>query len=484
MQRRDFLKVAALTGASTALGAATLSLPGCGKGMISKDPNRPNVILITADDLGWKDLGCYGNTKIKTPNIDRLAREGMKFTNAFVVSSSCAPSRASFITGQYPHTNGVTALTHIKKSKSLMPFYTTLPSILSDNGYNTALEGKWHVSPYLPTSWYGYRERLSGMLPKDFWIENSNKALEFIDDNKENRFYLELNYMNCHRKDDGEFYFDEDFPVNPEDVHVPEYWTLPDWEEIRLEVAKFYSQTMKMDKMIGDVLNKLDEYGIAENTLVVFVSDNGPPFPGNKMTLYDRGTGTPMIFRWPGVIRPGTSYDGLANTIDIMPTIALACGFEIPAAVEGKSLLPIIDGESTGDIHEAVFMEMTDHVFYLPTRAARTKDWKYIKNYSDIAKGLDQNNHMEWAHRLCELPNQPWKSPRVPEELYDLKNDPNEQVNLAENSDYKAKLDEMRDLLEAHMTKTNDPYLGKGFTKDYKANLDIYKTKGVGDKYK
>jgi arylsulfatase A-like enzyme len=481
MKRRDFLKMTALAGASTALGTG---FTGCGRGTLSKDPNRPNVIFITADDLGWRDLRCFGNTEVKTPNIDRLAKEGMMFTETFVVASSCAPSRASFITGQYPHTNGVTALTHIKKSRSLMPFYETLPSILSENGYNTALEGKWHVSPYLPTGWYGYRERLSGMLPKDFWIENSEKAVKFIEDNRENRFYLELNYMNNHRKDDGEFYFADGFPVDPKDVTVPEYWTLPDWEEIRLEVAKFYSQTMKMDSMIGDVLNKLDELGLTENTLVVFVSDNGPPFPGNKMTLYDRGTGVPLLFRLPGVIEPGTTYDGLANTIDIMPTILEACGLEIPDGVQGKSLFPILEGEKVDDLHEAVFTEMTDHVFYLPTRAARTKEWKYIRNYSDIAMGLDQNNHMEWAHRVCELPNQPWKSPRVPEELYDLKNDPDEQVNLAENPKYQEKLEEMRSLLDAHMKETKDPYLGSEFTKDYELNLEIYEMKVEEDKYK
>ncbi len=473
MNRRDFLRAAALAGASTALGGSPLAFSGCGRAL-STDPDKPNVIFITADDLGWKDLACFGNREIATPNIDRIAAEGMRFTNAFVVASSCSPSRASFITGQYPHTNGVTALTHVKKSRSLMPFYETMPSVLSKDGYNTALEGKWHVSPYLPTGWYGYRERLSGMLPKDFWIQDSTKAVAFIEANRDNRFYLELNYMNNHRRDDGEFYFADGFPVDPESVHVPGYWTLPDWDEIRLEVAKYYSQTMKMDAMIGDVLNKLDELGLAENTLVVFVSDNGPPFPGNKMTLYDRGTGTPLIFRWPGVIAPGTAYDGLANTIDIMPTILEACGCAVPDQVQGTSLWPVLTGETTDDVHQAVYMEMTDHVYYIPTRAVRTRDWKYIRNFSDIAVGLDQNNHMEWAHRLCELPNQPWKSPRVPEELYDLTKDPDEQTNLAEDPAYSKIVYELRGMLDRHMSRTKDPYLGAGFTRDYEANKGIY----------
>ncbi|MBN1635749.1 MAG: sulfatase-like hydrolase/transferase, partial [Deltaproteobacteria bacterium] len=244
--RRNFIKSAALFSCGVSMGLAT---QGCASmraitRSYNTDNGLPNIILITADDLGWKDLGCYGNSEISTPNIDCIAANGVLFTNAFVVSSSCAPSRASFITGQYPHTNRVDGLTHIHKRKSLSPFHTTLPEILSQKGYNTALEGKWHVSPYLPASWYGYNKRLSGMLPKDMWIKDTEKTLEFIRANKDNRFYLEVNYMNNHRDDNGEFHFDPEFPVDPAAVHVPEYWTLPDWDEIRLEVAKFYSQTM------------------------------------------------------------------------------------------------------------------------------------------------------------------------------------------------------------------------------------------------
>jgi N-sulfoglucosamine sulfohydrolase len=127
---------------------------------------------------------------------------------------------------------------------------------------------------------------------------------------------------------------------------------------------------------------------------------------------------------------------------------------------------------------------MTYHVHYLPGRAARTKDWKYIRNYSDIAKGLDQCNHMDWAHRLCELPNQPWKSPRVFEELYYLRRDPNEQNNLADDQDYSEELEKMRQILDRHMEETRDPYLDKTFTYDYEDNLEIYEKKTDGEKYK
>jgi hypothetical protein len=332
LRRRSLLKAAA------GLGPA-LTLPGllgCGGGSFSTDPSVPNVVFITADDLGWNDLGCYGNPNLGTPHIDRLAREGVRFTHAFGVTSSCAPSRASFITGEYPHTHGVTGLAHIHVLRSLSPFRETLPSLLARAGFNTALEGKWHVAPYLPASLYGYRERLSGLLPEAMLIQDSSRTLDFIRRNRDHRFYLEINYMNNHRDDRGQFHFADGFPVDPDGVQVPPYLQLPDWPEVRLELARFYSQTRKMDAMLGDVLTLLDELELAENTLVLFVSDNGPPFPGSKMTLYDRGIGSPLLLRWPARIPAGTVVDDLVATIDLLPTALEAVGLEAPEGVEGK----------------------------------------------------------------------------------------------------------------------------------------------------
>lgn len=475
MNRREFLKDVALLAAATGTVAGMAPFLGCGKSF-TDNPDLPNIILITADDLGWKDLSCYGNRDINTPKIDRLAWEGVRFTNAFVVAPSCSPSRASLITGQYPHTNGVTALTHRYMTKQLSPFHTTMPELLKKAGYNTALQGKWHVAPYMPVSWFGYQEHLSGMLPKTWHINDAIKPVEFIRNNSNNRFYLELNFQQNHRDDYGEFAFDPDFPVDPEKISVPDYYTLPDWLEIRKDLAKYYSQTLKMDKIIGDILTALDQVELAENTMVIFVSDNGPPYPGNKMTLYDRGTGTPLMVRWPRRLKAGTTVRHLVNSIDIMPTVLEAASVSVPEDVQGKSFLSMMTDRDSEPTHKAVFTEMTYHVHYLPTRAVRTEQYKYIKNYSDIAMGLDQLNHKEWAHTLCEKPNQPWKRPRPEEELYDLKKDPHEQKNLAENPKYTPVLDKMRSLLKEHQQQTKDPYLGKSFTHDYDAAMYAPKT--------
>ncbi len=437
----------------------------------ASDRSLPNIVLITADDLGWKDLGCCGNPDVSTPNIDRLAREGVRFSNAFVVASSCSSSRASLITGQYPHTNGVTALTHRHPLRSLSPFHRTLPDLLGESGYTTALQGKWHVAPYLPTSWYGYDERLSGILPSSFPIRDSKQAVDFIRRNRGNRFYLELNFMQNHRDDDGELHFASGFPVDPDKIGVPEYWALPDSAEIREDIARFYSQTMEMDSLVGEVLQSLDDLELADGTMVIFVSDNGPPYPGNKMTLYDRGTGTPLLVRWPGTLESGRVVDHLVSSIDILPTILEALGIAIPEDVEGRSFLAMLRSDDSPATRDAVFSEMTYHAQYLPTRAARTRSWKYIKNYSDIAVGLDQNQSDDWAHRLCELPNQPWKRPRVEEELYDLETDPHEQTNLAEDERYAEPLRGLRALLRQHMIATKDPFLDAPFINDYDAKM-------------
>ncbi|MCP5059708.1 MAG: sulfatase [bacterium] len=448
------------------LVAATLFVLACGGEPPAAGAARgPNVLLITADDLGWRDLSSYGNRDVETPSIDRLAAQGTRFTRAFVAAPSCSSSRASLTTGQYPHTNGVTGLSHRHPRRMLSPRRTTLADVLADAGYRTGLAGKWHVAPYLPTSWYGYHERMGGLM--DMWIRDIAPALEFVQRHRERPFYLEINFMQTHRDDGGAFSFDPDFPVDPAAMSMPVYLNLPDWPEIRGELARYYSQMLGMDAMIGELLALLDELGLAENTLVVFVSDNGPPFPGAKMTLYDRGIATPLLVRWPGRVPAGIERHAMLSLIDVMPTLLEAVGAPVPEDMEGRSFLPILLGEAPDAHREAVFAEMTHHVEYIPTRAVRTERWKYIRNYSDIAIGLDQLNNQEWAHRLCELPDQPWKRPRVAEEFYDLTTDPNEQHNLAGDPAHAEVLEQMRARLDAHMRETADPYLDAPFTRDH-----------------
>ncbi len=459
---RELLRDLARRVARAALALWTLA---CGGEPPFADRGGPNVVLITADDLGWRDISSYGNADVETPNIDRLAAEGMRFSRAFVVASSCSSSRASLMTGQYPHTNGVTGLTHRHPRAMLSPWHGTLADGLAAVGYRTGLAGKWHVAPYLPSSWYGYHERMGGLV--DMRITDMEPVLDFVRRQREGPFYLELNFMQTHRDDEGAFSFDPEFPVEPAAISIPSYLNLPDWPEIREELARYYSQMLAMDAMIGDLLGLLDEQGLGETTLVVLVSDNGPPFPGAKMTLYDRGIATPLVVRWPGRVAAGSERHALVSSIDLLPTILQAVGEPVAGDIEGRSFLPLLLGEVPDFHRDAVFAEMTHHVGYIPTRAVRTERWKYIRNYSDIAIGLDQLADREWAQRLCERPEQPWKRRRVHEELFDLTEDPHEQHNLARDADSVEVLEKMRDRLDIHMNQTEDPFLGAPFTYDH-----------------
>ena len=246
------------------------SFSACGESA-SPPAAPPNIVLITADDLGWRDLGCFGDEQVKTPNLDTLCEAGIRFTNAFVTASSCSASRASLLTGQYPHTNGVDSLVHRYPEKSLPAGYPTLASLLAGAGYRTAIQGKWHLSVNDAPEALGYHENLSDafeqLVSNDLDIE---KSLAFIERNRDTPFYLEINSKHNHRLPNGEFEFDPDFPVDPDSVQPPDYWHLPAWPEIRLELAKYYSQTQRLDWIVGQVMDKLNDLGLAETTLYRF----------------------------------------------------------------------------------------------------------------------------------------------------------------------------------------------------------------------
>jgi len=442
VDRRDFVKSAAALGTAAAIphrgGAAT---------------DQPNVILITADDLGWNELSCYGNPDLDTPNIDRMADEGVRFTNAFVTAPSCSASRSSIITGQAPHSVGVLGLTHRHTRYQMPHTHPTIAGELRDRGYGTAIQGKWHVATYKNTRKYGYNQRLSIIS-----IEHAWKAKSYISAHKNRPFYLELNFIQPHRPE-GDHYFRmvKDHPVDPDSISIPEYWRIPDWPEIREDVAAYYSQIMEMDAIIGEIMQHLEDVGIADNTLVMFVSDNGPPYPGCKITCYDRGIGTPMILKWPGRIPEGKVIDSLASTVDLMPTALEATGTPVPSVVQGRSLLPLCTGEADS-VRDEIFAEVTYHVTYVPTRVIRTDRYKYIENLSPDPTGLDQSVNMEWAQKVAMLPGQRCCVLRPERELYDLETDPHEENNLVDKSSHAAVRKDLSARLARWRKETNDPF--------------------------
>lgn len=394
--------------------------------------NSFNVLFMTADDIGWKDLSCDGNRSIETPHLDALASEGIRFENAFGVSSSCSSSRASFVTGQYISTHGVDGLTHRYPTKQLSPFHPTLASTLKNSGFHTGIQGKWHVAPFIPIGFYGYQDYLGTPMPWNH-ISDTKKIDKYFKKRAkdEKPFYLELNFTDTHRSSGGVFEEDPEFTVNPETLEIPEYMGLPDGPEFRRDLALYYAKVQRTDRLVGETLEALKRHGLEENTIVVFVSDNGAPFPGNKMALLDRGIGTPLILRHPGRIEAGRVSGALVSTIDLYPTVLDLCGLKISEKVEGKSFAGLLIDKEIREHREHIVAEMNCHVKPIPMRAVRTRDWKAILNLSDSPLGLDDLEGVAWAEKLCELEDQPWLRKRPPFELYDLRKDPQEKINLA-----------------------------------------------------
>lgn len=455
LSRRRFLEV-------TAGGALAL---GCDAGSGGERPRGTgprSIVLVTGDDLGWLDLSSYGSPNVRTPNLDRLKRGGVSFRRAFDVTSTCSSSRTTYATGQYPHTHGVVGLVHRLPALSLPEGTPTLASHLRAAGLHTAIHGKWHLAfPQGPET-YGYDEVMTSLLTQ--WIFRSDDSVDFVQRHAKDRFYFEINYMNPHRNYQGRFEQHPDHPVDPAAIVVPAYTRLPDLPGAREELAAYYSQVMRMDAMVGDLVAALEGERLLDDTLIVFISDNGMPFPGNKCNVYDRGTGTPLFFHWPAGFAAGVERDDLVASVDLMPTLLDVVGAPIPPEVQGRSLLPLlVDPAARGA--DAVFAEMTRHEDPLfPMRSVRTATHRYVRNYSDVPTHLEGGEQAWVVEYLATNPADcPWGKPRVPEELYDLTRDPNETVNLVDDAAYGGLLAELRARLDAHMTETRDPYLGRAF---------------------
>ncbi|HEX7901922.1 MAG TPA: sulfatase [Planctomycetota bacterium] len=406
---------------------------GCAGTSTSDAP--PNIVLIIADDLAWDDLGAYGHPTLRTPNIDRLAREGLRFDRAYVTTSSCSPSRASLITGRYPHSADAEQL-HWR----LPPDQVTFVELLRKSGYWTAAAGKWHLGDAVKDRFDLVREAD----PAGF-IKGSKSAGSGCEDwvrtlkerPKHKPFFLWLASIDPHRD-----YESANFKA--EDVVIPPF--LPETPEVRKDFAAYYDEIERLDRYVGDVLKELPE-----NTLVLFLSDNGRPFPRCKTTLYESGIRTPLIARWPGRIAPGVCAS-LVSTVDVAPTILSLAAVEAPATLQGRSFVPLLDTPGTS-IREYVFAEKNWHDYEDRSRAARSLKYKYIRNdYHDLPMTPSADIVRSPTYKAMKAD----VKPRPEEELYDLESDPHELENLAGDSRYQRILGKIEDALEEWEASTKD----------------------------
>ncbi len=409
----------------------------------SDKKRKPNIIIFVADDAGWRDFGCYGNDAIQTPNIDRLAASGLLATSAFLTTPQCSPSRISVLTGKYPHATGAEDLHMPLPAGEKM-----LPTYLREAGYYTGHLRKTHYGP-------------NGEKQFDWYSKDLTAFDKFLDATEDQPFFMWVGFKDPHRPyQKGAFEPSHD----PTQVKVPPF--LVDNPETRADLAQYYDEIARMDSNIGKFLQSIEGRGRLENTVVIFFSDNGAPFPREKGSLYDAGIKTPLIISWPGFIKPGVKYDGLMSVVDLAPTTLEIAGVAVPAHMQGKSFREIFNNQQLPG-RDYVFSERNWHNCDEHMRSVRSSRYKLISNaYTELPHGTaaDITGSTSWqslfdlkqAGKLTPAQSLLFEVPRPRIEFYDLENDPWELHNIASVPENKKIVQEHYKVLQEWQNETGD----------------------------
>jgi N-sulfoglucosamine sulfohydrolase len=415
---------------------------GCAIVIGSMSPAKPNIVYIHSHDTG-RYVQPYGHP-VPTPNIQRLADQGLLFRQAFCAAPTCSGSRACLLTGQWAHSNGMIGLAH--RGFELDDYGHHLVRTLRDAGYWTGLIGEQHLS------------RDPGVLGYDHVVDIDNHhvdavapaALRLIAERPSEPFFLSIGFFETHRE-----YF-EPTSVRDSLYSLPPA-NLPDTAETRRDMASYKSSARSLDQGVGAVLNALDEQDISDETLVILTTDHGLAFPGAKATLTDRGLGVMLIVRGPGGFYGGRVSDALVSQIDLFPTLCELAGIAAPEWLQGRSLLPLVRRE-TDEVNDAIFAELTFHAAYEPQRAIRTRRFKYIRRFGERTTPVLPN--VDDGPTKDLLVANGWGSRPLPrEELHDLIFDPAEGANVADDPAYATERAELAGRLGDWMCETADPLL-------------------------
>jgi arylsulfatase A-like enzyme len=428
---------------------------------------RPNILLAIADDWSYPHAGAYGDTTVRTPAIDRLAREGVRFTNAFVAAPSCTPSRAALLTGQAVHRLEEGGNLHGFLPKS----YAVYPDLLEESGYTVGCAGKgWGPGRFEAG---GRARNPAGPVYKSFD--------EFLQKREPGRpFCFWFGSQDPHRP--YEPGTGAQSGMKPEDVRVPGF--LPGTAEVRQDILDYYFEVQRFDRDLARGIDALDRAGELDHTIVIVTSDNGMPFPRAKATLYDGGTRVPLVIRWAGVARAGVQRDEFVSLTDLAPTLLEGAGLKPVAAMTGRSLSPLLRGDSQPG-RERVFVERERHAnvrrgdLSYPARAIRTKDYLYIRNFrpdrwpagdpelyfavgpfGDIDGGPSKSVLLDRRQDPAIAPFFRLATAKRPaEELYDLTRDPDQIENVAGRPQYRDAQRRLRAELDLWLRETGDPRL-------------------------
>ncbi len=389
--------------------------------LVSIAQQRPDIVLFLSDDHGQEDAGCYGNPDVKTPVLDQLAREGMRFTRAYTPVSVCAPSRSALFTGLYPHRNGCD-----RNHGAVLDHIRSLPHYLANAGYEVILAGKEHIKP---RSAFPFRHMERHEVPDYLNQKSDGPFCLIVSLNAPHQPYFNLKGGHGH-------------------IH-PKPW-MPNTPETVQYTAAYFDHVALVDQEIGAVLYWLERSGRSENTIQCYLSDHGPAFPFAKWTLYEHGIRIPLIIKWPGMVNPGSTSDALVSMVDILPTLLDMAGIDHMPTLDGKSITPVLRQEGIA-VHDAVYacyanlgvQGANDY----PIRAVITERYKLIVNLrSDSAFALQAMDRPDRraiidAHAVLQswtASTDAWTNERAYHyrtrpvvELYDLAEDPHELTNLA-----------------------------------------------------
>ena len=430
---------------------------------------KPNIVLFITHDQG-QFLSCYNSAQfpnsLSTSNINRLANNGVRFNNYFCTAPQCSPSRGSLMTGLYPHQNGLMGLVNL--GWTLPENNITLPMYLREYGYSTHLLGLQHES--INVSSLGYDKVSERVRSYKYTTEKMEEQYtKFFEDraNEDNPFFVNIGTIEVHRP--FELWSDS---VDPKYVKVPPF--LPDNEMVREDLGLYYGSIENVDLAIGKIIQCLDKLKLRKNTLFIYTTDHGSPFPRSKCTLYDPGIKIALVMNYPDseVFTGGKVINEMISNIDLLPTILDVIGGKKPRQIEGISFLPLLK-DLYGRFRNEIYTEKTFHEIYDPIRSVRTEKFKYIRNFEsfDSLYQLPLDIQRSPSGKYLE---DSIKKPRVEEEIYDLEKDPHENSNLINDPTYLKVLTDLRQKLMNWMIKTKDPLL-KGKIKDERKNINIIK---------
>lgn len=447
ISRRDLLKLA---GATSLLGLMALTprplrYPQSGQ-------KQPNIVYLHSHDTG-RYIEPYGH-RVSTPNLKRFADEGMLFSQAFSASPTCSPSRASLHTGMTPGSNGMWGLAH--KGYSLNDYGQGLVPFLKGAGYTSVLAGVQHIASGTPEACaklIGYDRLLPTFGIRAHQVADA--AVQFLGDAPEGPFFLDVGFVETHLlKDRGDTRFGY-AKGDPTRALIPA--SLSDTHETRRDMADYEVAVDALDSGMGRILNALEQSGLKDNTLVIITTDHGLPMPGMKSNHTDGGLGVMLMLRGPGGFTGGKVSNALVSQIDLFPTLCELLELPEPAWLQGRSLMPLVRGE-TDEINEAVYAEHEAHAVNEPQASVRTARYRYIRRLDGDEQVRPRNT--DWTFTKELWMQEGWaEKPLACEALYDLEEDPAERHNLIADPAYQNVLGQLRGLMVARMERFENPLL-------------------------